>query len=53
MRLNYDNQEVNHIASNIVFQEKTKNIMVDCHFVQEKLADKKIIETRYAGSATR
>ena len=38
MKLIYNNQVALHISSNLVFNERTMHLKVDCHFIKENIA---------------
>ena len=42
MKLICDNQPVLHIASNLIFCQRTKHIENDCHYVREKVLSSEI-----------
>jgi len=44
-----ENKTTIHIAENIVFDERTKHIEVDCHIVRKKL-EEKIVVTKHISS---
>jgi len=45
MNMYCDNQVALHIASNLVFCERSKHIRIDCDFVREKLLSKENISS--------
>ena len=52
MSMYSDNQVVSHIGSNPVFQERTKQIEVDCHVVRERI-EKGVIATPFVSTDAR